>query len=135
MTAILALLAPLLDRVLGHVLPDPAERQRTILEALGKLTEADLAQLTVNRAEAASPSLFVAGWRPAIGWCCATALFYQYLFVPLSGWLVGLAGVTVAAPPSLDGQLFELMLGMLGMGALRTVEKLKGVAGSGPGFR
>jgi hypothetical protein len=77
----------------------------------------------------------VAGWRPAIGWCCATALFYQYLFVPLSAWLAGLIGFAIAAPPSLDGQLFELMLGMLGMGALRTVEKLKGVAGSGPVLR
>lgn len=128
MPALIAALVPILDRVLGAVLPDPAARERALRETLAQLAAADLKQMEVNAEEAKNPSLFVAGWRPAIGWCCAAALAYQYLLVPLGGWIALWAGVAVPPPPSLDSSLWELMAGMLGLGALRTVEKIRGAA-------
>lgn len=74
MPALIAALIPILDRVLGAVLPDPAARERALRETLAQLAAADLKQMEVNQEEAKSASLFVAGWRPAIGWCCAAAL-------------------------------------------------------------
>ena len=99
--------------------------------------EADLVrgQLDVNRAEAASSSLFVAGWRPAIGWVGAVALGYQFLFYPLLVWAWallqarGLVSAGLQPPPMLDTDALWVMLsGMLGIAGLRTAEKVKGVA-------
>lgn len=92
-------------------------------------------QLDVNRAEAASLSLFVAGWRPAIGWIGAVALSYQFLAYPLLVWIWALlqARAWVPAglqpPPMLDTEaLWVVLSGMLGIAGLRTAEKVKGVA-------
>jgi len=92
-------------------------------------------QLEVNRAEAASSSLFVAGWRPAIGWIGAVALGYQFLAYPLLVWIWALlqARAWVPAglqpPPMLDTDaLWVVLSGMLGIAGLRTAEKVKGVA-------
>ena len=99
--------------------------------------DADLVrgQLDVNRAEAASNSLFVAGWRPAIGWIGAVSLGYQFLFYPMLIWIWALLqarGVVPAglqAPPMLDTDaLWVVLSGMLGIAGLRSVEKVKGVA-------
>lgn len=99
--------------------------------------EADLVrgQLDVNRAEAASSSLFVAGWRPAIGWIGATALGYQFLAYPLLVWAWallqarGLVPAGLQPPPTLDTDaLWVVLSGMLGIAGLRSVEKVKGVA-------
>lgn len=92
-------------------------------------------QLDVNCAEAASSSLFVAGWRPAIGWIGAVALGYQFLAYPLLVWAWALlqARAWVPAglqpPPMLDTDaLWVVLSGMLGIAGLRTAEKVKGVA-------
>ena len=92
-------------------------------------------QLEVNRTEAASASLFVAGWRPAIGWIGAVALGYQFLLYPLLIWawaLLQSQGVVPAGmqpPPMLDTDaLWVILSGMLGISTMRTVEKVKGVA-------
>ena len=99
--------------------------------------EADLVrgQLDVNRAEASSSSLFVAGWRPAIGWIGATALGYQFLAYPLLVWAWallqarGLVPAGLQPPPMLDTDaLWVVLSGMLGIAGLRSVEKVKGVA-------
>lgn len=126
MLALIGALAPLLDRVLGSIFPDPAERQKAVMDTLSKLTENDLAQLQVNAAEAASPSVFVAGWRPFIGWVCGVALAYTYIAVPFVTFGFSWAGHPLPKLPVLDDNLWELMFGMLGMGALRTFEKVKG---------
>ena len=86
------------------------------------------AQTDINKAEATNSSVFVSGWRPAIGWVCALALAYQYLFRPLAGTVAGVLGVTIPPLPGLDDNLWQLMMGMLGMGGLRTFEKVQGVA-------
>jgi len=129
LAALVPILAPILDRTLSALIPDPVERQRMVGDLYGQLARADLSQLQVNQAEATHASLFVAGWRPAIGWICAAALAYQFVFMPIALWFTSWYGIDFATPPSLDAHIWELMFGMLGMGALRSLEKLKGIAG------
>lgn len=89
-----------------------------------------LAQIEVNKTEAQHQSVFVSGWRPFIGWVCGCGFVYQYVVRPLLPWALTVAGIhDVPALPALDGSLMELTVGMLGLGALRTFEKTKGVAG------
>lgn len=121
-------------KIIEKLIPDESERARLQLEMLklnqqGAFKELDieLAQITaqteINKTEAANSNIFVSGWRPAIGWICGAALAYQYLIRP---FLIGVFGYT--AMPSLDENLWELLMGMLGLGGLRTFEKIKGVA-------
>ena len=114
-------------KLIDKLIPDPAARDAARFELLklqqsGELA-AMLAQTDVNKVEAASGSVFVAGWRPAIGWVCALAMGYQYLLRP---FLV--AFNPVLAFPGLDDNLWQLLAGMLGLGGLRTFEKVNGVA-------
>jgi len=124
----------LLDALLGlggklidKLIPDPAARDAARLELLKLQQSGELAtmvaQTDINKVEAANPSVFVSGWRPAIGWVCALAMAYQYLIRP---FLV--AFYPVLAFPGLDDNLWQLLAGMLGLGGLRTFEKLNGVA-------
>jgi len=132
MLAILGIIAPILEKVLTSVIPDPQARQKAILEIYAALQQSDLAQIDVNKAEASSGNMFISGWRPFIGWVCGGALFYQYMFIPLGGFFASFFGekyVTIILnAPKLDGTLWELMFGMLGMGALRSFDKIRGVA-------
>jgi len=119
--------------LLDRLFPDPAAKaaaqmelfkmqQNGELAQLAATTDLAKAQLVVNAAEAASGSLFVAGWRPACGWVCAFALGYEFLVRPL--W-TAYSGVVM---PDLDmTDLYSLLAGMLGLGGLRTLEKVKGV--------
>lgn len=114
-------------KLIDKLIPDPAARDAARFELLklqqsGELA-AMLAQTETNKVEAASSSVFVAGWRPAIGWVCALAMGYQYLLRP---FLV--AFNPVLAFPGLDDNLWQLLAGMLGLGGLRTFEKVNGVA-------
>ena len=123
-----------IDDIIGNVLgivnkfvPDPQQRAQAEGELRTALQGWDQQQTDVNKQEAASADLFVAGWRPFIGWVCGAALAYQYVVVPLAMWGATWAGYAVPKPPTLDDTLWQLMFGMLGMGGLRTFEKLKGI--------
>jgi len=115
-------------KVLDKFVPDPAAKAKAEAEMRDALFAADKAQAEINKAEAESGSLFVGGWRPAIGWVCAAAVAYTYLLVPVGMWVAFVMGKPIAKPPALDGNLWELMFALLGLGGLRTFEKLKGVA-------
>lgn len=113
------------------------DKERMQLELEGrKLDQAiDLAQIEVNKVEAASNSVFVAGWRPAIGWIGAAAMAYQFLLYPmlLWGWTylqgTGWIPKELAPPPVLDAdQLWVILSGILGIAGMRSFEKTKGVA-------
>ena len=87
-------------------------------------------QIDVNKEEAKSSNLFVAGWRPAIGWIGASALGWTWIVAPLANWVASLCGAHVN-PPSLPADaIYPVILGMLGIGTMRTVEKMRGVATS-----
>jgi hypothetical protein len=127
------------SKIIDRVWPDPAQAAAAKLELFkaqqaGEFKEMDQAfelakaQIGVNQAEAGNGSVFVSGWRPAIGWVCAAALGYQYLLRPLVSWGVLAAGHSLPAMPGLDENLWQLMMGMLGLGGLRTFEKVKGAS-------
>ena len=120
------------NTLISRIFPDPSQAANAKLELIKLQQSGELASMTaqtdINKAEASNPSLFVSGWRPAIGWVCALALAYQYLLRPLSGTIASLFGVTIPPLPGLDDNLWQLMMGMLGMGGLRTFEKIQGVA-------
>ena len=89
---------------------------------------ANLAQLEVNKAEAAHKSVFVAGWRPFVGWVCGVALAYHFILAPLLQFGFALAGLDQELPEFEFSQLSTVLMGMLGLGGLRTFEKMKGVS-------
>ena len=97
-----------------------------------KLQQSDLAQLEVNKAEAENSSVFVAGWRPFIGWVGGAAIAWQFLFKPMiltfGGWLSESFVTAVLNAPSLDQNMWELITAMLGIGAMRSFDKMKGTS-------
>lgn len=127
---LLGVLQPIVGKLLAFI-PDPeqkAKAQQELLDSLlGAATAQNDQQAATNTAEASNASLFVAGWRPAIGWVCAAALAYQYLGRPVVSFGLFWSTGQHADMPGLDGNLWELMFAMLGIGGLRTLEKFGGV--------
>lgn len=125
----------LVGKVLDRVLPeDKAQKEAANLEVLKLIQNGELAQLIaqtdINKAEATNPNWFVAGWRPYVGWICGTGLVVQFIVRPFAIWGSALAGHAVDFP-SLDmGTLMTLLTGMLGLGAMRSYEKLQGAEGN-----
>ncbi len=110
--------------------PDPAKKAEAEAQFMLMMQEQDfkkvLGQLEVNAAEAASPHLFVAGWRPAVGWCCALGFLWATIGQPIVSWVATAKGWP--APPAIDTEVLLYVLGgMLGLGTLRSFEKSKGV--------
>lgn len=128
LAALLPALAPKILDYLARFIPDPEARQKAVEGLLGMLLGADQGQMEVNKAEAQNSSIFVAGWRPAIGWTCAAALAFEFVISPLAQWIGFMAGYPIPKPPTLSDNLWELMMGMLGLGALRSLEKIKKAA-------
>ena len=132
LTGALDLGAKLVDRLI----PDPAAKAQAAaqllqLKATGELarmtadTDLARAQIEVNKAEATSSSVFVAGGRPFVIWVCGAALANDFIVRPLAVFFAGIAG-HAARWPALDAQsLMPLLLGLLGLGALRTYEKIQ----------
>ncbi len=90
--------------------------------------EAAMAQVATNQAEAKHRSVFVAGWRPFIGWTCGVALAYHFVLAPFILFGVSVAGIEIPPLPAFDmDSLMTVLLGMLGLGGLRTYEKSKGL--------
>jgi len=133
-TAVLDIGGKLIDRLW----PNPTEAAKAKLELYkaqqeGQFKEQEQvfelakAQIEVNKAEAGNASIFVSGWRPAVGWTCVFGLAYTFMAQPLLAW--GSNIWVIPVPPELDmGTLITLLGGMLGLGGLRTAEKMKGVA-------
>jgi hypothetical protein len=91
--------------------------------------ELALAQVEVNKAEAASSSVWKGGWRPFVGWVCGTAFAYHFVIQPLAIFGLAAYGMEVPELPNFDmGQLMTVLMGMLGLGGLRSFEKFKRVA-------
>ena len=125
--AIIEIGAKLLDKII----PDKDAREKAQFELMKAAQDQDfqlaLGQIQVNTEEAKSASVFVSGWRPFIGWVCGFGLTYNFLIYPLLLWVISINGSTIKPPPLFSENLMELVLGMLGLGALRTYEKWKGV--------
>jgi hypothetical protein len=115
-------------QVLNKFIPDPAAKAQAEGELRSALLQWDQNQAIVNAAEAANPNVWVSGWRPAIGWSCACAFFFVYTVAPVVSWIASFFGAVVPMPQFDMGTLLSLTVSLLGLGGLRTYEKLKGVA-------
>ena len=125
------------SKLIDKLIPDPTAKAQAQLALLKMKQDGDLAQLTsdtdlakaqtqVNLAEASSSSLFVAGGRPFILWVCGVALANDFIVRPYAVFIASLNHATSASWPSLDmTSLMPLLLGMLGLGAMRTYEKVQ----------
>lgn len=133
------LVIPAITQVLDKIIPDPQAAADAKLKALELAQKGDLAaldaelrlalgQLEVNKAEATT-DMFRGGWRPAVGWICVVGLAYQFVLQPVLPWVVALFGAQVPPLPAIDNEsLMVLLTGMLGLGGLRTFERVKGKA-------
>ena len=120
------------SELLGKFIPDATERQKLAHEiatmAQKNAHENAMAQIEVNKTEAASNSIFKGGWRPFIGWVCGTAFAYHFVLQPLLIFVMTYLGHPVPALPEFDmASLMTVLGGLLGLGGLRTFEKYKGV--------
>ncbi len=107
-------LIPILTQIVG-LFPNPNDRQKA-LESINSLElEIVKGQLAVNAEEAKHASVFVAGWRPAIGWCCVPGFAYMILAAPFG------------LPPVDTNVMMTVLGGMLGIGGMRSFEKAKGL--------
>ena len=115
--------------LIKRIFPDKDAAGRRDLEALlaqvRTAHEAKMAQIEVNKVEAAHRNLYVAGWRPFVGWTCGVALAYGSLFYPL---LQGVGGIELPPPTFIDEHTMPILYALLGLGGVRTIEKLRGVA-------
>lgn len=126
--------------LLDRIFPDPEKKAAAQLELvklqqsgeLAKLAaESDLAkaQIAVNQAEAQNPRLFVSGWRPFVGWMCGAAFAYVAIIEPIARFIAQVGFSYQGSFPTIDTMLtLQVLGGILGLGALRTGEKVKGVA-------
>jgi len=109
---------------------DPQKQAEIELKLVEMENAAMLSQVEVNKIEAASQSKFVSWWRPAIGWVCGMALVLTYLLLPLTSWVLQLIGKPITLFKVDMSELYPLLIALLGLGGLRTWEKVKGVQGS-----
>ncbi len=125
------------SRLLDALIPDPQARAKAQAELLKAEREADLEalklavtadqqQADINKQEAASPELFIAGWRPFIGWVCGAAFAYHFIAQPLLAFILANTGRAVALPSFDMDTLTTVLMGLLGLGSLRTIEKIRG---------
>jgi len=131
MSVLNALIGPVAG-LLDKFIPDAGEKM-AIAHELSTMAEKhaqELAkgQLEVNKVEAASKSLFVAGWRPFIGWVCGLGFLSNFILIPMANFGLALAKIAVVVPMIDTAQMMPVLLGMLGLGGMRTVEKLNKVS-------
>jgi hypothetical protein len=137
-TEVLSIGSKLIDRLW----PDPAQAAQAKLKMLDLQQTGELAQLTattelakaqaaINQQEAASGSLFVAGWRPFVGWCCGAAFAYAFVLQPFATFILAAfhAPLDPKTLPVLDmTSMLPVLMGMLGLGAMRSYEKVQGAS-------
>jgi hypothetical protein len=116
-------------KVAGDLITTDKEKMQLEIENRKLDMAVDMAQIEVNKIEAASSSLFTSGWRPYIGWGCGTAFLYSALFEPIARF-VAQVGFNYSGPfPQLDTNLtMQVLLGLLGLAGMRSYEKSQGVA-------
>jgi hypothetical protein len=90
--------------------------------------ELSRAQLDVNRVEASHANLFVSGWRPAVGWVCVLGMAGNFMVIPFSNFVLALLEIPVKIPLIDTATMMPVLMGMLGLGTLRTYEKKAGVS-------
>lgn len=111
--------------IIDRIWPDKSEEEKQRLAGVLALLQG---QLEVNKAEAANPSVFVSGWRPFIGWVCGCACAWNWIGLPVAKIAAAYFGHQIAMAPADLSEMMPVLMGMLGLGALRSYEKVQGVA-------
>jgi uncharacterized membrane protein len=114
-----------ISKILDKFIADKDLKVKLEHELKNEIHKANLAQVEVNKVEAAHRTVFVAGWRPFTGWSCAAALCYHFLLQPLLVFIFTALGYNFDLPEFDMESLMTILLGMLGLGGLRTYEKQK----------
>jgi hypothetical protein len=117
--------AGLATSIIDKIWPNKSEQEKAELQAALVVVQG---QLQVNQAEATSSSVFVAGWRPFIGWVCGAACAWNWIGLPILKAALAAWGHPLALSPADLTEMLPILIGMLGLGGLRTTEKIKGVA-------
>jgi len=130
LSVIASLVGPV-SGLLGKIVEDKDQRN-ALAHEIATMTEKyaqenALAQMAVNKAEAASSSIFVSGWRPATGWVCVLGMAGNFIVTPFANFVLALLEVEVVIPLVPLDTMMPVLLGLLGLGGLRTLEKTKGV--------
>ena len=130
--SLVSAILPGITDIIGRFLPEDkearAKAEREIEQQLSThLARIDIAQLEVNKEEAKSRNVFIAGWRPFIGWTCGIALCWTYILQPIAQFVLAQTGHLIDLPGLDMSTMMPVLLGMLGLGGLRTWEKHKGL--------
>jgi hypothetical protein len=111
--------------VVNRIWPDKSEQEKQQIAAAVMVVQG---QIDTNKEEAKSPSIFVSGWRPFIGWVCGAACAWNWIGLPIALFVAAYLGKTLSLRPADISEMMPILLGMLGLGGLRTVERINGVA-------
>lgn len=120
---------PVVNKILDFI-PDPKQKLDAQMQIMSSLQAWDAQQIQVNAVEAANTNVFVSGWRPFIGWVCGLAFAYKFVIQPflIFAFVASGSDFDVKALPILDwAEMSTVLLGLLGLGGLRSFEKIKGV--------
>ena len=132
LTALLPSITGTVSDLIDRFIPNKSEAAKAKLEMEAKLidslTQVDVAQIAVNAEEAKSSNVFVAGWRPACGWICAIAMGYHYIAQPFLAFLLVNLGYAITLPAFNMDALETVLFGMLGLGGMRSFDKMKGTS-------
>lgn len=118
-------IADLAKLAISKIWPDKTEQEVAELTAAVTVVQG---QLAINQKEAEHPSVFVSGWRPFIGWVCGGGCAWNWIGLPIARAVCAYVGHPLELAPADLSEMMPLLLGMLGLGALRTAEKINGVA-------
>ena len=131
MIPILSAVLPVAETVIDRLVPDKNAKSKAMREMEKALVDAHakgmLGQLEINKVEAGHRSIFVAGWRPMCGWICAAALGFHFIVAPVVQWAGTIGGWHLPIPEFDMSSLMTILLGMLGIGGMRSFEKFKGI--------
>lgn len=116
-----------ISNILDKFVADKDLKHKLEHELKTELHRANMAQIEVNKEEAKHRTVFVAGWRPFTGWVCATALAYHFILEPVIVFVLALYNIQLTLPQFDMGSLLTVLMGMLGLGGLRTYEKKQGL--------
>ena len=124
--------ADLASGIINKIWPDKTQAEKDQMSQALALLQGQISmnqgQMEINKVEAASPTLFVAGWRPFVGWVCGSACAWNWVGLPVAKFVAAAFHHAIEVAPADLTQMLPLLMGLLGMGALRTYEKTKGVA-------
>jgi hypothetical protein len=117
--------ADLANTLINKIWPDKSEQEKQEIAAAVMVVQG---QISTNQEEAKNPSIFVSGWRPFIGWVCGTACAWNWIGLKIALFVAAYLGHKLELQAADVSEMMPVLLGMLGLGGLRTVEKINGVA-------